>query len=60
MDQALFSRKTGVWIPRVGLGEQSHIVRAQIEQTEVLGSDTLLVFTKLNERYLISHQLLVL
>ena len=60
LDQEFLSRKTGVWMPIVGPGEPTHIGRAWIEQTELLGSNTLLAITKVTERNLVSHQPLVL
>ena len=47
-------------MPRVGPGEPTHIGRAQIEYTELLGFNTLLAITKVNKRDLVSHQPLVL
>ena len=45
-------------MPRVGPGGRTHIPRAGFEQTEVLGSNTLLIITKLNKRNLVLRQLL--
>ena len=47
-------------MPIVGPGEPTHTGRARIEQKELLGSNTLLAITKVNERNLVSHQPLVL
>ena len=60
LDQAFLSRKTGVWMPIVGPGEPTLIGRARIKQKKLLGSKTLLAFTKVTERNLDSHQPLVL
>ena len=43
-------------MPIVGPGEPTHIGAAQIEQTELLGSKTLLAITKVTERNQDSHQ----